>query len=53
MTFGVSSSVKVARTFDLLDANESTWAFAMTDCVGGKEKTHVTWLETFALDAGC
>jgi hypothetical protein len=38
---------------DLLDANESTWAFALVEHVGGAGKLHVTWLVTLASDERC
>jgi hypothetical protein len=33
------------RRVDLLDANESTWAFVTVDRVGDEGKSHVTALE--------
>ena len=50
---GISSGAKGIRTPDLLDANESTWAFALVEQVGGAGKLHVTWLVTLASNERC
>jgi hypothetical protein len=41
---------KGIRTPGLLDANESTWAFAVVGRVGGERKGHVTRFTTLAGD---